>query len=1164
MKKLLLLFILCLTTVGAWAVPARPATFTVRQPDGTEITVQLMGDEFFHYYRNVATDELLLQAPDGSFQTIDAAAFAQRSAAADALRADANARRVSRLCRNAGLQTSTTTAEGSTGPHKIGVFKGSVTGQKRGIVIMVNFSDKQFAASNTRAVYEAMFNQSGYKENNCYGSVHDYFYDQSYGLLDLTFDVFGPVQLSQPRSYYGENGENGNDRRAYEMVIEACNLADAAGADFTRYDWDGDGEVEQVYVVFAGNGENQGAGAETVWPHEFTLSGKGASLTLDGTKINTYACSCELRTFYGSTPDGIGIACHEFSHCIGFPDFYDAKHSGNSAAYGMGCLDVLSNGCYNGPLNVGEVPCGYTAYERWMAGWVEPTELTQPVVVSGMQDIASAPEAYIIRNSAVSGEYILLENRKPEGWFAYYDTRPAAGGILATHVDYDLDAWTSNNVNTDKTHQRMTIIPACGIVERYNTLSGADPIADMYFPAGATRLTTDSHSFCGGKWFTPNLYGTDDIEHDITDITLASDGTVSFVVDGGVMPEGGLLRTVSFDAGTGTFDGVSTWTWTQTDRYDAVTLPLVQPSNTALAAGWRHIGWCTMPAFETTTHVSQFYPLEATLIPRADLAFYAIYRNSVPSPTVEGEHITVYATYPCTPNLITPTVAFPATEKRMQFGESDDSFTVRVTDSTADPVYSSSNPAVATVDASTGAVHALSEGTTVITATVPEVEDVSYEATASYILTVVEPDISGIRISAPPTTIVYTEGEEFDPEGMEIRLVYTTDVERTLSASDYVWEPRGPLGVGDSLITVTHREHGTDYTATQSITICPLPRYTVAFVTPDGVCSTPTLSERDYQGGITLPAATATIEGWDFVGWAPAALDGAGDECPATYAAGSHFSPTTDVTLYAIYVRHDTLPGSGNYERVVEATDDWSGQYVICAVDPEGNRYFADGRKGGSQKDSGGIGEADRLADVSYDPAADCVLGASGDVYHLTISPLSAPFSSNSAKLGSPLKSERGGDERFFLTTQDGLFNYCLYVPSKADYNNGIQTSTSASSAAAYPIVFDFDADSGTVTMTSGKTSFCMRKAYTSSARTAYNTYFRFFKASEKNTSTQDICPLRLYRKQVVIHRTTYTSYPSKATPATIGTLVRAIDALCSGATTLDDINRIVDRILER
>jgi M6 family metalloprotease-like protein len=123
--------------------------------------------------------------------------------------------------------------------------------------------------------------------------------------------------------------------------------------NYADYDWDGDKEVDQVFIVYAGYGEAQGAPAETIWPHESVLGGTWDALTLDNVTLNTYACGQELAgkdSSDGTHLAGIGTICHEFSHCLGLPDFYDtdANTGANDTNYGTGTFDLMCGGSYNG------------------------------------------------------------------------------------------------------------------------------------------------------------------------------------------------------------------------------------------------------------------------------------------------------------------------------------------------------------------------------------------------------------------------------------------------------------------------------------------------------------------------------------------------------------------------------------------------------------------------------------------------------------------------------------------------------------------------------------------------------------------------------------------------------------------------------------------------
>ena len=240
------------------------------------------------------------------------------------------------------------------------------------------------------------------------------------------------------------------------MITEACKALDSK-VDFSIFDNNGDGEVEFLYCIYAGYAESSGAPEYTVWPHQWTLAATNKVMTLDGVKINTYAASSELA-FSASTEgangpqlDGIGSCCHEFSHCLGLPDFYDTTGRYYSN-FGMDYWDLMDYGCYN---NEGYVPIGYSAYERDFMGWRKLQTLTERGHYS-LEALTSGGVGYKVVNNANSNEYYILENRQAEG----FDSGIFNSGMLIIHVDYSADIWSSNEVNNNLARQRYTIIPA--------------------------------------------------------------------------------------------------------------------------------------------------------------------------------------------------------------------------------------------------------------------------------------------------------------------------------------------------------------------------------------------------------------------------------------------------------------------------------------------------------------------------------------------------------------------------------------------------------------------------------------------------------------------------------------------------------------------------------
>ena len=451
-------------------------------------------------------------------------------------------------------------------------------GKKKGLVILVSFKDVQFSSVGRQEEFNNMFNRSGYSSFNHIGSVHDYFADQSYGRFDLTFDVIGPVTLSNDVAYYGSNRiDTDSDRRPGEMVAEACKAIDKK-VNYADYDWDGDGEVDQVFIVYAGYGEHAGAPTYTIWPHESELGSRAAAgdgdgvLTLDGVRIDTYACSCELSGVSGLYLNGIGTACHEFSHCLGLPDFYDVSYTGG---FGMGEWDLMSSGSHNGPYRRGEVPCGFTAYERWFAGWLDLSVISRSCRISEMPNLGGHPVAYVVRNAYCSDEYFILENHQSHRWYSWAGSTTDCHGLMVTHVDYDPTSWSRNRVNNNNQHQRMGFVPAdadYGTRASRTYAPTSDDLRGDLFPGSkqVTTLARTSHQNVGGLYFQSPTGTSTPLGFVLTDITDADD-VVSFCVLFGddlpapVVSEASAVSSSSFTAN-----------WERVPQADAYMLELVR------------------------------------------------------------------------------------------------------------------------------------------------------------------------------------------------------------------------------------------------------------------------------------------------------------------------------------------------------------------------------------------------------------------------------------------------------------------------------------------------------------------------------------------------------------------------------------------------------------
>lgn len=335
-------------------------------------------------------------------------------------------------------------------------------GDRHQLVVMAEFADYAFQGDETATLqqWDKIFNTQGLNEAPFMGSVHDYFYDQSNGQFRVTFDLHY-VKLPGNREKY--RSTSANDENSQYLVIDIMDQLELRTIDWSLYDWNGDGFVNQLLIIFAGKGSGYGGfggGEDAIWPHQWWLS----EHRIDGTsseyctprkvtdangKTWTVDCYCALQELSkNNTYGSFGTLCHEYTHCFGMPDFY------NGSTKYVGAWDLMDYGNNN---NSGFCPPNYSGHERWLMGWLTPTELTTATTVSNMAALGDKQQAYLIRNDGYENEYYIVENRQRSGW----DTYIPGSGIVVFHIDYDADMWASTKIMTNSYNsEHYTIIPA--------------------------------------------------------------------------------------------------------------------------------------------------------------------------------------------------------------------------------------------------------------------------------------------------------------------------------------------------------------------------------------------------------------------------------------------------------------------------------------------------------------------------------------------------------------------------------------------------------------------------------------------------------------------------------------------------------------------------------
>ena len=561
-KKIILLpligLMIQLISLPALAVKAYPFPITVTQPDGSSLIITLHGDEFHHY--RTSEDGILLKENTKGFLTYATVNTAGEVIESEFVAHNATKRSSVELQFLKTVNQTTILQKIKSTPSKVKMLSAQsqpqktfpMSGSPRSLVILVNFTDTVFVVPTPQVAYTNLLNQVGYNTNGGTGSARDYFMASSYGKFIPAFDVVGPVTLPHNMAYYGANKNNssGNDTNAVQMIVDACTAANNAGLDFTQYDTDNDGIIDNVFVYYAGHNEAEGGSANSIWPHRWAIypqsiysygynyTGTVASLIFDGKQLSDYACTSELRSNVGASMCGVGTFCHEFGHVLGLPDYYDTSGSSNQT---LGYWSIMDYGNYS---NSGRTPPVYSAYDRFFLGWLTPEQesatanltlnpisqsTTPPANTTNQAFLLSATTHNLVGNNPDPNEFFMLEYRKKTGW----DTYLPAEGMCIWHIDYNQTAWDDNDPNS---YTGTTQTAASHMHVYLQPLSGS--------------LTTPGTAFTTGS-FIPLTWAGNDINRAFTNITKTS-GNITF----NFMP----VRIST----TGTFTGFNTTLGTPT------------------------------------------------------------------------------------------------------------------------------------------------------------------------------------------------------------------------------------------------------------------------------------------------------------------------------------------------------------------------------------------------------------------------------------------------------------------------------------------------------------------------------------------------------------------------------------------------------------------------
>lgn len=321
-----------------------------------------------------------------------------------------------------------------------------------GLTLLIDFNDTSPAFSKQQI--DAWLNQKGYTEGGLNGSVRDYFFDESNGLVDFQNEIFGFYRAKQSKAYYeGKPGYSGSD----ELFGELMDYFDGL-VDFSKYDNDGDGRTDAISIVYAGDAETWGQG---LWPHA-----SGSNQKRDGVTVARY-----MMTNLGDSL-GLYTFSHEVGHMLfGWPDLY-----------GFGNYCIMGNGSSQ------KNPVGINDFYRADQGWISLVDVTADT--NALFTATPNGAGYRYTNPNDAGESFFWSNVQSSGRFSTI----AGDGLLLLHFDKGIGR------NDPPNPLSLAVVQADGKKDLDQTMwpePGSD--AKDYFHGGGVSEFSEA-KFATAKW----------------------------------------------------------------------------------------------------------------------------------------------------------------------------------------------------------------------------------------------------------------------------------------------------------------------------------------------------------------------------------------------------------------------------------------------------------------------------------------------------------------------------------------------------------------------------------------------------------------------------------------------------------------------------------------
>lgn len=506
------------------SVPAYPYKITVKTETGKSVEIYMRGDEY-HKYAITTDGYTLLSDSKGWWyaKAIDDGKIIKSEYKLEAYSYESSELKQFKSVCKKGLipERSLQSSQNCVSDTRRNSAINSVKGERRALVILMQFKDLSFTKKSEE--FLALFNETDYHDNNANGSVRDYYRWASQNQLDYVSDIYGPFTSKYSMRYYGGNEQDdGKDSHAVDLCIEAVRSL-PKDLDYSVYDNDNDGLIDNVHIIFAGYGEESGASSDAIWSHEYPhrIALKGEI----GYSLAGYSCTPELQSNKGTRISNIGVICHELGHALGAMDYYDTNYDRGGSYLGTGEWDIMAHGSWN---DNGRTPANFNPYVRSIVfGWNSQIELmSNQLIVMPRMESDNAEETIIYKvKTGNDNDYFLLENRQQYG----FDSAIPGSGLMIYHIHPYIDRY--NSTNTINATHPQGLYPVCASYSEPSEKAYGDiNSAGCPFPGSNNVVKFSASTFPAAK-----AWDGSDAKVSISNIKIdSSNGSVSFsTTDGG-------------------------------------------------------------------------------------------------------------------------------------------------------------------------------------------------------------------------------------------------------------------------------------------------------------------------------------------------------------------------------------------------------------------------------------------------------------------------------------------------------------------------------------------------------------------------------------------------------------------------------------------------------